>query len=155
MTELDFQARIDKLLIQSQLFWSTLTFRRLGAVILLVSDMDKSMNFYRDVLELPVKNTSAEWVEFFSSGTVLALHPSKNKTRTKNSGVLVGFMVSNLESVAQKLKDKNVEFFKKPKEESFGKHAIIVDPDGHLISIAEISSKSSEGFDLIGLIGAE
>ena len=155
MTELDFQARIDKLLIQSQLFWSTLTFRRLGAVILLVSDMDKSMNFYRDVLELPVKNTSAEWVEFFSSGTVLALHPSKNKTRTKNSGVLVGFMVSNLESVAQKLKDKNVEFFKKPKEESFGKHAVIVDPDGHLISIAEISSKSSEGFDLIGLIGAE
>jgi predicted enzyme related to lactoylglutathione lyase len=117
--------------------------------------MDKSMKFYRDVLELPVKNTSAEWVEFFSSGTVLALHPSKNKTRTKNSGVLVGFMVSNLESVAQKLKDKNVEFFKKPKEESFGKHAIIVDPDGHLISIAEISSKGSEGFDLIGLIGAE
>jgi lactoylglutathione lyase len=132
-----------------------LTFKRLGAVILLVSDMDKSMKFYRDVLELPVKDTSAEWVEFFSSGTVLALHPSKNKTRTKNSGVLVGFMVSNLESVAQKLKDKNVEFFKKPKEESFGKHAIIVDPDGHLISIAEISSKSSEGFDLIGLIGAE
>ena len=155
MTEFGFQSRIDKLLIQSQLFFSTLTLKRLGAVILLVSDMDKSMKFYRDVLELPVKNTSAEWVEFFSSGTVLALHPSKNKTRTKNSGVLVGFMVSNLESVAQKLKDKNVEFFKKPKEESFGKHAIIVDPDGHLISIAEISSTSSEGFDLIGLIGAE
>ena len=155
MTEFGFQSTIDKLLIQNQLFCSTLTFKRLGAVILLVSDMDKSMKFYRDVLELPVKNTSAEWVEFFSSGTVLALHPSKNKTRTKNSGVLVGFMVSNLESVAQKLKDKNVEFFKKPKEESFGKHAIIVDPDGHLISIAEISSTSSEGFDLIGLIGAE
>ncbi|HJR85928.1 MAG TPA: VOC family protein [Nitrososphaeraceae archaeon] len=132
-----------------------MTFRRVGAVILLVSDMDKSMKFYRDVLELPVKNTSPEWVEFFSSGTVVALHPAKNKARTKNSGVLVGFMVSNLESVAQKLKDKKVEFFKEPKEESFGKHAIIVDPDGHLISIAEISSKSSEGFDLIGLIGAE
>lgn len=132
-----------------------MTFRRLGAVILLVSDMDKSMKFYRDVLELPVKSTSPEWVEFFSSGTVVALHPSKNKTRTKNSGVLVGFMVSNLESVAKNLKDKKVEFFKEPTEESFGKHAIIVDPDGHLISIAEISSKSSEGFDLIGLIGAE
>jgi lactoylglutathione lyase len=117
--------------------------------------MDKSIKFYRDVLELPVKNTSAEWVEFFSSGTVLALHPSKNKARTKNSGVLVGFMVSNLESVANKLKEKHVEFFKQPKEESFGKHAIIMDPDGHLISIAEISSTSSEGFDLIGLIGAE
>ena len=146
---------MDKLLIRNQLFWSNLTFRRVGAVILLVSDMDKSMRFYRDVLELPVKNTSPEWVEFFSSGTVVALHPCRNKTRTKNSGVLVGFMVSNLESVAQKLKNKKVEFFKEPKEESFGKHAIIVDPDGHLISIAEMSPKSSEGFDLIGLIGAE
>ncbi len=150
-----FQSKIDKLLIRNQLFWSNLTFRRVGAVILLVSDMEKSMKFYRDVLELPVKNTSPEWVEFFSSGTVVALHPSRNKIRTKNSGVLVGFMVSNLESVAQKLKDKKVEFFKEPKEESFGKHAIIVDPDGHLISIAEMSPKSSEGFDLIGLIGAE
>jgi hypothetical protein len=64
-------------------------------------------------------------------------------------------MVSNLESVAKNLKDKKVEFFKEPTDESFGKHAIIEDPDGHLISIAEISSKSSEGFDLIGLIGAE
>lgn len=132
-----------------------MSFKRLGAVILLVSDMDKSIKFYRDVLELPIKNTSSEWVEFFSSGTVLALHPSKNKSRTRNSGVLVGFMVSNLETVAKNLKDKKVEFFKEPKEESFGKHAIIVDPDGHLISIAEISSKISEGFDLIGLIGAE
>jgi lactoylglutathione lyase len=132
-----------------------MSFKRLGAVILLVSDMDKSIKFYRDVLELPIKNTSSEWVEFFSSGTVLALHPSKSKNRTKNSGVLVGFMVSDLEPVATKLKDKKVEFFKEPKEESFGKHAIIADPDGHLISIAEISSKISEGFDLIGLIGAE
>jgi len=132
-----------------------MSFKRLGAVILLVSDMDKSIKFYRDVLELPIKNTSSEWVEFFSSGTVVALHPSKSKSRTKNSGVLVGFMVSNLETVAKNLKDKKVEFFKEPTEESFGKHAIIVDPDGHLISIAEISSKISEGFDLIGLIGAE
>ena len=132
-----------------------MSFKRLGAVILLVSDMDKSIKFYRDVLELPIKNTSSDWVEFFSSGTVLALHPSKSKSRTRNSGVLVGFMVSNLETVAKKLKDKKVEFFKEPKEESFGKHAIIADPDGHLISIAEISSKISEGFDLIGLIGAE
>ena len=132
-----------------------MSFKRLGAVISLVSDMDKSIKFYRDVLELPIKNTSSEWVEFFSSGTVLALHPSKSKSRTKNSGVLVGFMVSNLETVAKKLKDKKVEFFKEPKEESFGKHAILADPDGHLISIAEISSKISEGFDLIGLIGAE
>ena len=47
-----------------------------------------------------------------------------------------------------------VKFFKRPKEEPFGKHAIVQDPDGHLISIAEINEKSL-GFDLLGFIGAE
>jgi lactoylglutathione lyase len=67
----------------------------------------------------------------------------------------VGFEVSDLNSTTEKLKQKKVKFFKKPKEEPFGKHAIIQDPDGNLISIAEIKEKSSGGFDLLGLIGAE
>jgi len=48
-------------------------------------------------------------------------------------------------------------FFKNPKEEGFGKHAIIEDPDGHLISIVKLKSTQSEedGFDFLGLVGAE
>lgn len=131
-----------------------MSFRKVGAVILLVNNMDNSVKFYRDTLELPVKSISAEWTEFFTSGTVLALHPATTKVKQSPS-MLVGFMVSDLNAIATTLKKKNVKFFKEPKEESFGKHAIIEDPDGHLISIAEIKSKLSEGFDLIGLIGAE
>jgi catechol 2,3-dioxygenase-like lactoylglutathione lyase family enzyme len=130
------------------------SFKKVGAVILLVSNMDRAIKFYRDTLGLVVKNISDEWTEFFTSGTVLALHPAKTKVK-HNPNMLVGFMVSDLDSIANTLRSKNIKFFKEPKEESFGKHAIIEDPDGHLISIAEIKSKSSEGFDLIGLIGAE
>ena len=65
-------------------------------------------------------------------------------------------MVSDLDQVVKDLKAKNVKFFKEPKNEPFGKHAIILDPDHHLISIAEIqSTKSTEEFDLIGFLGAE
>ena len=131
-----------------------MSFRRVGAVIVLVSDMDTSISFYRDVLELPVKTISNDWTEFFSNGTVIALHPAKSNVKPSSS-LLIGFMVSDMEAVAKKLKNKNVKFFKEPKEESFGKHAIIEDPDGHLISIAEIKSKPSEEFDLIGFIGVE
>jgi lactoylglutathione lyase len=133
---------------------SEVSFKKIGAVILLVSNMDSSIKFYRDTLGLVVKNISDEWTEFFTSGTVLALHPAKTKVK-HNPNMLVGFMVSDLDSIASTLRSKDIKFFKEPKEESFGKHAIIEDPDGHLISIAEIKSKSSEGFDLIGLIGAE
>ena len=133
-----------------------MTFRKVGAVILLVSDMEKSIRFYRDTLGIPIKIKSKAWTEFFNKDTVLALHPAKKKSKMKTgSGMLVGFEVSDLDSTVKKLKEKKVKFFKKPKEEPFGKHAIIEDPDGHLVSIAEIKEKSTEGFDLLGLLGQE
>jgi lactoylglutathione lyase len=137
--------------------YACLTFRKVGAVILLVSKMEKSVEFYSDILELPVKTRSKDWTEFFNNGTMLALHPApkKKKTLKTGSGTLVGFEVTDLDSTVKKLKEKRVKFFKRPKEEPFGKHAIVQDPDGHLISIAELKEKSSEGFDLLGLIGAE
>jgi lactoylglutathione lyase len=118
--------------------------------------MEKSTRFYRDTLGIPIKTKSKDWTEFFNKDTVLALHPAKKKSRIKTgSGMLVGFEVSDLDSTVKTLKQKKVKFFKKPKEEPFGKHAIIADPDGHLVSIAEIKEKSAEGFDLLGLIGQE
>lgn len=133
-----------------------MTFRKVGAVILLVSNMEKSTKFYRDTLGIPIKTKSKDWTEFFNKDTVLALHPAKKKSMIKTgSGMLVGFEVNDLDSTVKKLKEKKVKFFKKPKEEPFGKHAIIKDPDGHLVSIAEIEEKSAEGFDLLGLIGRE
>jgi len=133
-----------------------LTFRKIGAVILLVSNMEKSTRFYRDTLGIPVKTKSKDWTEFFNKDTVLALHPAKKKSRIKpGSGMLVGFEVSDLDSTVKNLEEKKVKFFKKPKQEPFGKHAIVQDPDGHLVSIAEIKEKSAEGFDLLGLIGRE
>lgn len=137
--------------------YAGLTFRKVGAVILLVSNMEKSIKFYSDKLQLPVKTRSKDWTEFFNNDTVLALHPAPEKKRMlkTGSGTLVGFEVTDLDSTVKKLREKRVKFFKTPKDEPFGKHAIVQDPDGHLISIAELNEKSSEGFDLLGLIGAE
>lgn len=132
-------------------------FRKVGAVILLVSNMEKSIKFYNEIIELPIKTRSKDWTEFFNNDTVLALHPAPKKKGIlkTGSGTLVGFEVTDLGSTVKKLKEKRVKFFKRPKEEPFGRHAIVRDPDGHLISIAEIKEKSSEGFDLLGFIGAE
>jgi catechol 2,3-dioxygenase-like lactoylglutathione lyase family enzyme len=133
-----------------------LAFKKVGAVILLVSGMDKSIRFYRDTLGLQIKSKSKDWTEFFKDGTVLALTPAKRKSMVSSgTGMLVGFMVSDMDATVKELKAKKVKFFKKPKEEPFGKHAIIEDPDGHLISIAEIKSKSDEGFDMLGMFGMD
>lgn len=158
-------------------------FTKVGAVILLVSNMERSVKFYKDILELPIKTQSKDWTEFFNKDTTIALHLAKKgrrKERIKTEGgeeekersartasVLVGFMVKDLDYTIKRLKERRgseeeeaqeVKFFKEPKEEPFGKHTIIEDPDGHLISIAEIKStkpSTEEGFDLIGFFGAE
>ena len=129
---------------------------RLGAVILLVSDMKKSIDFYKDILGLPLKYQSEEWTEFFSNGTTLALRAAKERQKTKSAPtMLTGFMINDLDSTVKRLKEKKVKFFKEPREEPFGKHAIFEDPDEHLISIVQLDAKSAEGFDLLGLVGAE
>ena len=133
-----------------------MSFRKISAVVLLVSNVKRSINFYKNILGLPVKKQSKDWTEFFNDGTVLALHPAKKKDELKSgSSMLIGFMVNDLDFSVKQLKKKKVKFFKQPKEEPFGKHTIVLDPDGHLISIAELKEKSTEGFDLLGLVGAE
>jgi lactoylglutathione lyase len=132
------------------------SFRKISAVVLLVSNVKRSVNFYKNILGLPVKRRSKDWTEFFNNGTVLALHPAKKKEKLKSgSSMLIGFMVNDLDFSVKQLKRKRVKFFKQPKNEPFGKHTIILDPDGHLISIAQLKEKSTEGFDLLGLVGAE
>jgi lactoylglutathione lyase len=135
-----------------------MSFRKLGAVILLVSDMNKSVQFYKEILNIPLKKKSDEWTEFFNKETVLALHPAKNKEKVKSGQhILVGFSASDFEQTMKNLQDKKVIFFKNPREEGFGKHAIIEDPDGHLISIVKLKENPLEGdgFDFLGLVGAE
>lgn len=114
-------------------------FKRLGAAILLVENMNRSIAFYRDILGMKIKDESPDWVEFRneSSGAVLALHPRKTRS-LRSPYMLVGFNVNDIDNLCKELVNKNVKFYKKLTQESFGKHAIIEDPDGHLISIAEV-----------------
>ena len=129
---------------------------KLGTITLLVADMERSIEFYKGLIGLPLRQQSSEWTEFFDGGTTLALHPAKRKDKIKASPtILVGFMVNELENTVIRLKEKGVKFFKEPRQEPFGKHAIFEDPDEHLISIVQLETKSAEGFDLLGLIGAE
>ena len=120
-------------------------FSKIGAVILLVDDLKKSINFYRDVLGLQIKQETEDWVEFSKgTATVLALHPSKkqhSKKQKKTAGMLIGFNVSDLHEYCATLEHNKVKFYKKETEETFGRHAIIEDPDSNLISLVEPRSK--------------
>ena len=47
---------------------------RVNYAIVFVSDMKRSVAFYRDVIGLPLKFDSPEWSEFATEGATFALH---------------------------------------------------------------------------------
>jgi lactoylglutathione lyase len=51
-------------------------FQKLDYIIIFVTDMQRSLLFYRDLLGLPLKFSSPGWTEFATGSTSIALHPA-------------------------------------------------------------------------------
>jgi catechol 2,3-dioxygenase-like lactoylglutathione lyase family enzyme len=115
-------------------------FNKLDYVMVIVSDMNRSVEFYRDKLGIPLNFQSPDWTEFQTEGTKLALHGRGTaEPATKTASCSFGFNVANLDQTFADLSSKGVQFVMPPKvQEGEGiKLAVCVDPDGLPISFAE------------------
>jgi lactoylglutathione lyase len=122
-------------------------FKHADYVMVTVSDMDRSLRFYRDVLGLAVKFESKEWSEFITGQTTIALHgggkanaaQSSNRKENLAGTCSIGFNVTDLDEAFNKLKSRGAHFVMPPTQrEGEGiKLAVCVDPDGLPISFAE------------------
>ncbi len=118
---------------------------RLGYVLIYVSDMDRSVAFYRDTLGLPLRLQSPYWTEFAMETVTLALHggalPDENPTRGEKpaGSVSISFSVGNLDTVAAMLKERGVRFVMEPKDQIDEgiRLAVFLDPDGCPISLSQ------------------
>ena len=61
---------------------------RVSYAIVFVSDMKRSVAFYRDVIGLPLKFDSPEWSEFATDGATFALHRSEHPPATPDDSDL-------------------------------------------------------------------
>lgn len=123
-------------------------FKQVDYTMVMVSDMQKSIKFYRDVLGLPLKFESPEWTEFQTGTTTLALHGGAVKanhplhsTEKENfaGSCSIGFQVEDLNKTYQALQAKGLKFIMPPTQrEGEGiKLAVVLDPDGLPVSFAE------------------
>ena len=109
-----------------------------GYAVVFVSDMKRSIEFYRDVLGLPLRFESPEWTEFETPGTTLALHhtaaPSAaGELRDENHAGQChpSFTVDDIDAYHDRLMSEGVTCVRPPKEEEYGrKLAKYADPDG-------------------------
>jgi lactoylglutathione lyase len=113
--------------------------------IVFVSDMARSVAFYKDVLGLPLRFESPEWSEFTTEGVTLALHgteasnPDAPTQGTTPAGhCQVGFSVEDIDAFHEELIAKGVMCIQPPKTEEFGaKLARYTDLDGLQFSVSE------------------
>ena len=119
--------------------------KRVGNVILAVKDIDKSVQFYNEVIGLPIKQQRRTWVDLGSSGALLSLHPASlsapHQGSSVDNGIMVGFLVGDLKSSIEELKSKGVKIYREPVERDAGLNAIILDPDDYMISLFEPTFK--------------
>ena len=122
-------------------------FKQVDYVMVMVSDMAKSVAFYRDKLGLPLKFESKDWTEFQTGATTLALHgggvgqpPKPSNPGASYAGTCsIGFTVTDVEKSFQDLQAKGVNFVMPPKrQENEGIIlAVCTDPDGLPVSLAQ------------------
>jgi predicted enzyme related to lactoylglutathione lyase len=112
--------------------------KKIAVVIVIVSDMKRSVEFYRDKLGVPLEFESPHWTQFRTEGATLGLHPESEHMKAKPGGVQVGFQVEDLDKAYEVLLSRGVEFAMPPRQEDFGgKLAVCLDPDGYSISLSD------------------
>src|SRR3982751_3258547 len=94
-------------------------FKHVNYIMVVVSDMKRSVEFYRDKLGFALKVETPEWTEFQTGETTLALHGGGTpQTRTvaaddgtKYAGTCsIGFNVEELEKAYAELQARGVRF---------------------------------------------
>ena len=117
---------------------------RLSYAIVLVSDMGRSVAFYRDVIGLPLRFESPSWTEFATDGATLALHPSEHRQPPVSDPLELpagrcrpGLAVPNLGEFHRRMIEHGVRCLQEPKETFGALIAQYVDPDGLPLSVSE------------------
>ncbi len=128
-------------------------FKQVDYVMVAVSDMPRSVKFYKDTLGLPLKYETKEWTEFQTGKTTLALHSGGKSSQGGNSSsemiaetCSVGFTVPDIEKSFRDLQSKGARFVMPPtaREGEGIKLAIFLDPDGLPISLSEAIHQTRE-----------
>ena len=120
-------------------------FEKIAFIHYPTQDLERAIEFYRDVLGLKLLVQNEEWVEFEVGGQRLALRlvdPWTVDTEPSNiSSAMIWLEAHPIEKLIATLKNKNIKFINELESLSYGKTASFRDPDGNPIGLYEPPSK--------------
>ena len=116
---------------------------KLQTIMVVVSDMKRSVAFYRDVLGLNLEYETPQWSQFNAGNIGVGLHPEGKQVKVSpTSGCTFGFHVGDIQKTVSDLQAKGAKVFMEPRKEDFGGWlAIVGDPDGYYIQLYQPAGK--------------
>lgn len=117
-------------------------------VVLVVSDLDQSVTFYRDVLGLTLGHRSGPYAQFDTGPTRVSLYQRDAMAETIGAGALrppppdapgfeLGFKVGDVDAAYAELVERGAQPQTPPTDRPWGQRtAYLRDPDGHLVELA-------------------
>ena len=105
---------------------------RVSVVYLYVSDMERSLGFYRDLLGIPLEGDD-DWTEATLGGTRFALHATHEGIGELSAGTIhVSLEVADVDSAAERLRAEGFET-RETMRDDWGTAVEVVDPDGYRV----------------------
>ncbi|MBI3971439.1 MAG: VOC family protein [Chloroflexi bacterium] len=106
--------------------------RAIDFVVVNVSDIDRSMRFYRDTLGVafPLTEDGAGWKEFDTPPVAMALRLDR---QNPGANAAIALAVEDVRAAVEELRAKGVTITIEPGESDVCYAAMIQDPDGNLL----------------------
>jgi lactoylglutathione lyase len=113
---------------------------KLGLVMMVVKDMERSVAFYRDVVGLKILFKQDNWSQFEAGNIIVGLHPEGEQVKVSpTTGMSLGIYVDDIMRATSELKRRGGRLAIEPRTEPFGRWALLHDPDGYNIQIIEMA----------------
>jgi predicted enzyme related to lactoylglutathione lyase len=118
--------------------------KQFSTLMVYVTDMDRSVAFYGDVLGLPLEYKSPGWSQFMlPNGVALGLHRAMEPAE-RSAGWLPGFSVDNIVAAKDHLEMASTPITQDYHDIPGGVVLEFADPDGNAISISQMGISCAE-----------
>ncbi len=112
------------------------------AAMLVCSDLERSRDFYRDVLGLHIRRSQEQSVDFdLGGGATLTLHEKNELLAVRPGSLQFAFLVDDVDEFVGRARAGGVPIFQDPDDEGPGRVAVIGDPDGYPVQVVSHSQK--------------
>jgi predicted enzyme related to lactoylglutathione lyase len=110
--------------------------------MLVCSDLERSRNFYADVLKLPIKSKTDVSIDFeLGSGATLGVHKRTRLLAVRPGSFQLGFSVDDVDALVARARALGAPIFQDPYDEASARVAIISDPDGYPVQVVSDPKK--------------